>query len=113
VEEEWSRQSGGPATVPDEEIARLAAHFPAPSYDVLAGDDPTYKSELADNRAFSNWAKRNVHSHKVAGYAIVTLSLKKTGVPPGDVTSNQMKAIADHAENYRFGQRRVSHEQNL
>src|SRR5438876_8362454 len=113
VEEEWSHQRGGPATVPDEEIERLAAHFPAPSYDVLAGDDPTYKSELADNRAFSNWAKRNVHSHKVAGYAIVTLSLKKTGVPPGDVTSDQMDAIADLADHYSFGELRVSHEQNL
>jgi sulfite reductase (NADPH) hemoprotein beta-component len=113
VEEEWSHQRGGPATVPGEEIARLAAHFPAPPYRELPGDDPTYKSELADNRAFSNWAKRNVHPHKMAGYAIVTLSLKKTGVPPGDVTSDQMDAIADLADHYSFGELRVSHEQNL
>ena len=113
VEEEWSHQRGGPATVPDEEFERLAAHFPAPPYEALAGDDPTYKSELADNRAFSNWAKRNVHPHKVAGYAIVTLSLKKTGVPPGDVSSDQMDAIADLADHYSFGELRVSHEQNL
>ena len=113
VEEEWSHQRGGPATVPDEEFERLAAHFPAPSYEMLAGDDPTYKSELADNRAFSNWAKRNVHPHKMPGYAIVTLSLKKTGVPPGDVTSDQMDAIADLADHYSFGELRVSHEQNL
>jgi sulfite reductase (NADPH) hemoprotein beta-component len=43
----------------------------------------------------------------------VTLSLKKTGVPPGDVTSEQMDAIADLAERYSFGELRVSHEQNL
>src|SRR5207249_3684810 len=113
VEEEWSHQRGGSATVPDEEFDRLAAHFPAPSYEPLAGDDPTYKSELADNRGFSNWAKRNVHPHKMAGYAIVTLSLKKTGVPPGDVTSDQMDAVADLADHYSFGELRVSHEQNL
>jgi sulfite reductase (NADPH) hemoprotein beta-component len=57
--------------------------------------------------------KRNVHAHKVPGYAAVTLSLKKTGVPPGDVTSDQMDAIAGLAERYSFGELRVSHEQNL
>ena len=57
--------------------------------------------------------KRNVQPHKVDGYAAVTLSLKKTGVPPGDVTSAQMEAIADLADRYSFGELRVSHEQNL
>jgi sulfite reductase (NADPH) hemoprotein beta-component len=47
------------------------------------------------------------------GYCAVTLSLKKTGVPPGDVTSEQMEAIARLAELYSFGELRVSHEQNL
>jgi sulfite reductase (NADPH) hemoprotein beta-component len=37
--------------------------------------------------------RRNVHRHKKPGYVAVTLSLKKTGVPPGDVTSDQMEAI--------------------
>jgi sulfite reductase (NADPH) hemoprotein beta-component len=49
----------------------------------------------------------------VPGYCAVTLSLKKTGVPPGDVTSDQMDAIASLAERYAFGELRVSHEQNL
>ncbi len=48
--------------------------------------------------------KRNVHPHKVAGYAIVTLSLKRLGVPPGDATSDQMDAIADLADQYSFGE---------
>jgi sulfite reductase (NADPH) hemoprotein beta-component len=62
---------------------------------------------------FANWLKRNVQPHKVPGYAAVTLSLKKTGVPPGDVTSEQMDAIAELADRYSFGELRVSHEQNL
>jgi sulfite reductase (NADPH) hemoprotein beta-component len=56
---------------------------------------------------------RNVYPHKVPGYAAVTLSLKKTGVPPGDATAEQMDAVADLAERYSFGELRVSHEQNL
>jgi sulfite reductase (NADPH) hemoprotein beta-component len=113
VEAEWDHLKGGPATVPDAEIERLTAHFPGPAYQRFDGDDAGYKSELADSRAFSNWAQRNVHRHKVDGYAIVTLSLKKTGVPPGDVTSDQMDAIADLADHYSFGELTVSHEQNL
>jgi sulfite reductase (NADPH) hemoprotein beta-component len=62
---------------------------------------------------FSAWHKRNVHPHRVPGYAAVTLSLKKTGVPPGDVTADQMDAIAAMADEYSFGELRVSHEQNL
>jgi sulfite reductase (NADPH) hemoprotein beta-component len=113
VEAEWERLKDGPATVPDEEIARLSAFFDAPPYQRLAGDDSGFRSAVADNRAFSNWVKRNVFPHKVPGYAIVTLSLKKTGVPPGDATSDQMDTVADLAEAYSFGELRVSHEQNL
>jgi len=113
VEAEWEHLHGGEATVPDEEFARLAGHFPPPRHDTLAGDDAGFRSAVADNRAFSNWVQRNVFPHKVPGYAIVTLSLKKTGVPPGDATSDQMDTVADLADAYSFGELTVSHEQNL
>lgn len=56
---------------------------------------------------------RNTLKHKVAGYRAVTLSLKATGVPPGDATAEQLDAVADWADAYSFGELRVSHEQNL
>jgi sulfite reductase (NADPH) hemoprotein beta-component len=43
----------------------------------------------------------------------VTLSLKPHGKAPGDATSAQMHVVADLAEQYSFGELRVSHEQNL
>jgi sulfite reductase (NADPH) hemoprotein beta-component len=49
----------------------------------------------------------------VPGYAAVLLSLKKTGVPPGDATAEQMDFIADLADRYSFGEIRPTHEQNL
>jgi len=113
VEAEWEHLRGGEATVPDEEIARLAAHFTPPPYEELSGDDATFRSAVADNRAFANWVRRNVFPHKVPGYAIVTLSLKKTGVPPGDASSDQMDTAADLVDAYSFGELTVSHEQNL
>jgi sulfite reductase (NADPH) hemoprotein beta-component len=113
VEREWEALRGGPATVPDEEIARLEAFFEPPPYERLPGDDVDFRAAIADNRGFANWAARNVHPHKIPGYAIVTLSLKKTGIPPGDATSDQMDAVAALADRYSFGELRVSHEQNL
>jgi sulfite reductase (NADPH) hemoprotein beta-component len=113
VEAEWARIRGGPAAVPDAEIARLAAFFVPPPYEQLPGNDAGLRAALADNRAFGNWVKRNVFPHKVPGYAAVTLSLKKTGSPPGDATSDQMDAVADLADAYSFGVVRVTHEQNL
>jgi sulfite reductase (NADPH) hemoprotein beta-component len=41
------------------------------------------------------------------------VSLKKTGVAPGDVTSAQMERIAELADHYSSGELRVTHEQNL
>ena len=113
VEAEWARLRGGPATVPDEEIERLAAFFSPPPYARLPGEDPALRAMQADNRAFANWTRRSVSAHKVPGYAVVTLSLKKTGVPPGDATCDQMDALADLVDEYSFGELRVSHEQNL
>ena len=113
VEEEWERLRGGQGAVPAEEIARIAAHFVEPPYVELARDSADYHAALADSRPFSRWAARNVAAHKRTGYAIVTLSLKKTGVPPGDLTAGQMDAVADLADRYSFGELRVTHEQNL
>jgi sulfite reductase (NADPH) hemoprotein beta-component len=99
--------------ITDEELARVTAHFRAPAYQALPDVDPDYVQSLADSRAFARWAERNVHAHRVPGYAAVTLSLKKTGVPPGDASAAQMEAVADLADRYSFGELRVSHEQNL
>ncbi|MSQ63402.1 MAG: nitrite/sulfite reductase [Betaproteobacteria bacterium] len=108
VEAEWAHLKDGPATVVEEEIRRIEARFTRPAYEKLADMDYTNVKT-----PFTAWMKRNVHPHKLPGYAAVSLSLKKTGVPPGDVTSDQMERIADLADHYSFGELRVTHEQNL
>lgn len=114
VEEEWSHLKDGPATVPAAEFAHMAQFFTAPAYELgLKRNDPIYTAQLAAEPAFARWVARNTREHKVAGYRIVTLSLKATGVPPGDATADQLDAVADWADAYSFGELRVSHEQNL
>src|SRR5439155_1567348 len=86
------------STLIPEEIERVEKRFTRPQYEELESD-----AVLPPLPGFDAWAKRNVHPHKVPGYAAVTLSLKKTGVPPGDVTADQMDAIAG------LGHRHVGH----
>ena len=113
VDAEWAHLKDGPATLTNAEVERVTAQFAAPAYETLAADDLCHLAHLREDKAFSRWVERNVQSHKVPGYAAVTLSLKKPGAAPGDASSEQMEAAADLAERYSFGEIRVSHEQNL
>jgi sulfite reductase (NADPH) hemoprotein beta-component len=113
VEAEWADLKDGPSTLTEEELQRVAAYFTAPAYETLPATDAATEQFKTDSKAFANWIKRNVKSHKVPGYAAVVLSLKKTGVPPGDATDKQMDFAADLADRYSFGELRVTHEQNL
>ena len=113
VDAEWAHLKDGPGKLTAAEVTRIEARFTRPQYQQLDALSVQYTQALARERGFANWAGRNVHPHKVPGYAAVTLSLKKTGIPPGDATADQMDAVADLADRYSFGELRVSHEQNL
>jgi sulfite reductase (NADPH) hemoprotein beta-component len=109
VEAEWAQLKDGPATLTAEEVSRVEGRFTRPRYEPLPEIDLT----AIEAPGFVAWARRNVHPHKVAGYAAVTLSLKRSGVPPGDVTCADMDCIATLADRFSQGELRVSHEQNL
>jgi sulfite reductase (NADPH) hemoprotein beta-component len=113
VEEEWQHLKGSPNTITEAELARVSQYFTAMPYETLPAHDAAFDTAVASNPAFAAWVKRCVHPHKVAGYRAVTLSLKPHGKAPGDATSEQMHVVADLAEQYSFGELRVSHEQNL
>jgi len=113
VEEEWAHIKDGPATLTQAEFDRVAAHFTAPAYETLSASNADLTEKLALEKSFKNWVDRSTHPHKVPGYTAVTLSLKKPGIAPGDITSEQMEAVADLADQYSFGELRISHEQNI
>ena len=114
VEEEWHNilEEGG-VELDQAEIDRVKAHFTEPEYETLPAKSAVVEQLLLDNRDFSWWYKQNVVAHKKPGYAIVIVSLKKPGVPPGDATDKQMEAVADLADQYSFGEIRTTHDQNL
>ena len=113
VDAEWEHLRDGPGELPDEEVARIRAFFEPPAYEDLVDETAELARERLQSLAFNVWMRHNVAPHKRAGYAIATLSTKLTGVPPGDVTDEQMDAVADWSERFGFGEIRISHEQNL
>ena len=113
VEAEWSYLKDGPNTLTDAEVARVSKFFVDPAYKALDDQDATLTQLDAEHPGFARWRQRNVVAHKKPGYAAVTLSLKSTGVAPGDVTDKQLDTIADLADRYSFGEVRNSHEQNM
>jgi sulfite reductase (NADPH) hemoprotein beta-component len=112
VEEEWQQMRGGELQLEDAEVEDIRSRFFYPKYETLA-DNPAELQKAAQNPNFETWRENSVRPHKQPGYAIVTLSLKPVGGPPGDATAEQMDQIADLADKYSFGEIRVGHEQNL
>ena len=110
VEEEWAliRQESS-LTLEEAEIERMRAYFAPPPYEKLANIDITANQ----SPEFLAWYRYNTRPHKVPGYRAVVVSLKATGVPPGDMTAEQMDAVADLADRVSSGQVRVTHDQNL
>ena len=93
------------------QLARIETMFKAPA--LHATSDLAYQAAYSADPLFRAWADTNLHPHRDADHAIVTISLKAHGETPGDATSDQMRLIADLAEAYGHGEIRISHEQNV
>ena len=114
VDEEWEQIKASPLLdVPAAEIERIGAYFAPPAWESLP-DETGLLARLDDTLpAFAAWRRTNVVQHRQPGYAIVNLSLKAASMAPGDLTSEQMDAVADLADRYSLGELRVTHRQNL
>lgn len=113
VEAEWAFVRGGVLDLPVGEIERIRAYFAPPAYETLPNLDPGLETLRLLDKVFDRWMLANVAAHKQPGYAIVNLSLKPVGGVPGDISADQMDAVADLADEFSFGEIRATHEQNL
>ena len=115
VEKEWQQINDTPTMLTDKELKRAKSFFTKPDYSTY--DEQTAQAALLaiaeDNKAFANWLTRNVTEHQIPGYRAVTLSLKPTGIAPGDITDQQLELIADLADEYSYSEVRSTHEQNI
>ena len=112
VEAEWQVTRTHVAPLDPEEIEALGSHFRPPPYRPLV-DIGSFETAKAADPAFARWVRFNTVDHRRSGYRAVFVSLKAPDVPPGDMTAEQMQALADLADRYSFGLIRTSHDQNL
>ena len=113
VEEEWQSIRDGALALDPAVVAEIATRFRYPDHELLDDNPPELRKARTEDKRFRLWLDNSVANHRLPGHAIVTLSLKPEGEPPGDATARQMDAIADLADRYSFGEIRVGHEQNL
>lgn len=113
VEEEWAEIKDSPVNLPEGEIERINKYFALPDYEDAPVDVPALDARRREDAEFDWWMATNIVEHKNPGYAIVNLTLKPAGGIPGDITDQQMEAVADMADKYSFGELRSTHEQNL
>ncbi|HEV2522328.1 MAG TPA: hypothetical protein VGT24_08105 [Candidatus Acidoferrales bacterium] len=69
---------------------------------------PGGESPLLGSGVFTKWVKTNTRPQKQAGYTVVTITL-----PLGDITSNQLRALADIARRFTKETIRSTVEQNI
>jgi len=109
VEAEWQASRAHAPQLTQAQVDRVRAHFVPPAYETLQNVDAAAGREPE----FQAWYRYNTREHKVPGYRAVFVSLKRHGENPGDITSEQMEAVAALADRFSFGMIRVTHNQNL
>ena len=113
VEAEYAEIKDGALKLSRETIESIARQFAPPALPHRPAMVGAVEALRLEDNDFALWLKSNTAPHRMAGYRIVTVSLKPAGAPPGDASSVQMEGVADIADAYSQGEIRVSHEQNL
>lgn len=119
VNEEWQMLKDGDLTLSDAHFEKAQSYFTAPNYEQIDPLEAQSKlEEFFGDINFKNWYEHNTVAHKVNGYRAAVISLKAgvvgdTYVPAGDITDQQMFALADLADEYSLGEIRATHHQNL
>ncbi len=113
VEAEWQQIRLGAPPFPYETLARIQADFAPFTYEAAAANDLSGHEKLQHNPLFNRWFKQNTVAHKVPGYRGVFVALKNPSGATGDMTADQMDAVADLADQFSFGMIRSTHDQNL
>ena len=109
VEAEWQISRASAPKLEQAEIDRVRSHFTPPAYEALLDIDAAAGREPE----FQAWYRYNTREHKISGYRAAFVCLKKHGTYPGDMTSDQMEAVANLADTASFGMIRTTHNQNL
>ena len=109
VDEDWKQ------TRDDPELKLNLTHLSELEKDFALPIKPLFLDDFEDKVDFnySIWKKNNVRAHKISGHSIVNVSLTKLGAAPGDATSEQMRILADLADQYGYSELRTTKRQTI
>jgi len=109
VDEDWKQ------TRDDPELKLNLTHLSELEKDFALPIKPLVLDDFEDkvNFNYSIWKKNNVRAHKISGHSIVNVSLTKLGAAPGDATSEQMRILADLADQYGYSELRTTKRQTI
>ena len=109
VDEDWKQ------TRDDPELKLNLTHLSELEKDFALPIKPLVLDDFEDKVDFnySIWKKNNVRAHKISGHSIVNVSLTKLGAAPGDATSEQMRILADLADQYSYSELRTTKRQTI
>ena len=110
VEHEWQNASNSDDTFTEDDIESLKKQFPLAPH---LGGERQQPDQIFSNPLFNQWYQANTKAHRDSGRRLVYISLKAPGTPAGDITAEQMEAVADLADEFSLGEIRSTHEQNL
>ena len=96
-----------------EMVYAIQARFAVPELSAPDNAAQELANKRRENPEFDLWVRSNTHPHREAGHIIAVVSLKPAGGIPGDATSAQMDRLADLADEYSFGELRITHLQNI
>ena len=114
VEAEWEQLRYGVHRLTQHELDRVSHAFVEPDWTRGARHPDlgtAYQGDAA--KTWHRWLARNRLPHRREGYAAVLVPLKHSSRPPGDITSDEMEALAAIADRYSQGFLRVSHTQDF
>ncbi len=92
-------------------LEEIKAHFQAPEF--RSASTEAFDTAYENDPVFRAWADTNLDQHRAEGHAIATISIKAHGATPGDASAEQIRVMADLAEQYGYGELRISHQQNV
>ena len=94
-------------------VEGIRARFGIPALDAPANAADRLDSDRKADARFDRWVRTNTHTHRHEGFISAVVSIKPDGGIPGDVTADQMDLIAALADDFSFGEIRVTHMQNV
>ncbi|MEY8829049.1 nitrite/sulfite reductase [Sedimentitalea sp. XS_ASV28] len=111
VERVFDRLRPAWSGVDQELLPQIQAQFTLPP--LRTGSTAAYDATYRADPVFRSWADTNLTAHRDPDHAIVSISLKAHGATPGDASAEQIRVMADLAEQYAHDELRISHEQNV